>query len=399
MNSRVFSKSRVLALIAALTWGFTMWSRTAFNYYTDALGITASELGTINFVTSMGSMLGAVILCRIADNRNFRTQILGTGLLLSAVMQGAICMAPSLWIMIICRFLMGFGLGCVYSLSQAIVESGSAPSERSANAGIVENGEAVISTMIGPVVIVFAISRAGWRGANAMLALPMILLALFWLFMGQKTGRASDAAALKEEAGKVTFLALLKVRNIKVCVVLGVLTLTNIWTMYSYGPMYWTQNGFSDRGMSAIMTAMGMVAIMACLLLPAMSNRFGRKKIAGSFAILNAGAYLLLFIFPGSIMSLICFVAFGGCACTLSMFFMALITTESVKSQHAATAISLVNAASEICGGAIGPLIAGYLADSLGIQITMLFAAACMAVVAVLTVFLEETAPGLRREK
>ena len=113
---------------------------------------------------------------------------------------------------------------------------------------------------------------------------------------------------------------------------------------------------------------------------------------------MNAGAYLLLFLFPGSRTAMVCFVAFGGSACTLSMFFMALITAESVKPQHAASAISLVNAASEICGGAIGPLIAGCIADTLGIRTTMLFAAVCMAAVAVLVTFLEETAPRFRKE-
>lgn len=390
---------RLLALFSALTWGFTMWSRTAFNYYTEGLGISASQLGIVNTATSIGSMLGAVLLCRYADKKNLRIETLGSGLILSAVMQIAICISPTMTGIIAARFVMGFGLGCAYSLTQAIVESASEPKERSANAGIVENGEAVISTMIGPVAIVFLISKFGWRRANALLIFPVMIIAAIWLFLGrrkERLGIRSDTTG--DEKEKISFSVLLKNHNMKFCVVLAILTLTNIWTMYIYCPMYWTETGYSETAMSAIMTSMGVAAILACFILPTASNRFGRKKVAGLFAVLNTAAYLLMFILPGSGIALVFFVAFGGSACTLSMFFMALITSESVEPQYTASAISLVNASAELCGGAIGPLIAGNIADSFGIKNTMLFAAFCMGTAAILVCFLKETAPGLRKE-
>ena len=401
MNNRSskIGSGRLLALLAALTWGFSMWSRTAFNYYADGLGISASQLGTFNTATSIGSMLGAVLLCRFADKKNLRIETLGCGLLLSTAMQVIICISPSLGGILAARFFMGFGLGCAYSLTQAIVESASAPEQRSANAGIVENGEAVISTMIGPMAIVFLISKFSWRGANAFLIFPVLIIAVIWIFLiRKKLGLGIRSDITKDSEEKVSFSVLLKIHNMKLCVILGILTLANVWTMYIYCPMYWTGTGYSNTAMSEIMTSMGIVAIITCFTLPAASNHFGRKKIAGLFAVLNAFTYLLLFLIPGNRISLILFVAFGGSACTLSMFFMALITTESVKPQYTASAISMVNASAELCGGAIGPLIAGNIADSFGIKVTMLFAALCMGTVSVLVVFLEETAPGLRKE-
>lgn len=72
---------RWTALFAAVTWGFTMWSRTSFAYYAPELGISASELGVVNFATSVGSMLGAVALCRIADRRGWDASTLSFRLL------------------------------------------------------------------------------------------------------------------------------------------------------------------------------------------------------------------------------------------------------------------------------------------------------------------------------
>lgn len=392
-----FSKDRFLAVFAAITWGFTMWSRTAFNYYTDELGISATKLGIVNFMTSVGSMTGAVVLSRIADRRNARMQTLGTGLFFAALMQLVISGSYSFPMLLVGRLLMGFGLGCVYSLTQAIVEHASMPETRSSNAGIVENGEAVISNMFGPTVIVWLIARFGWRTANRMLIMPVLLLAAIWLFFARKgeSQEKADKEALRRK--KVSYAEVLKDRNMRLCLVLGVLILTNIWTMYIYGPMYWKQEAnFEETKMSMVMTLNGLVAILACFTLPTFSNRFGRKKVTELFAILNTAAYMVMFLFPGSMAGFVLFVAFGGSACTLSMFFMALIPTESVKACYAATSISLVNAASEILGGALSPLLTGSISDTLGVRFAMLLAGICMGMAALLIPFLKETAPRLK---
>lgn len=132
--------------------------------------------------------------------------------------------------------------------------------------GIVENGEAVISTMLGPILIVWMISLAGWRGANRILIFPVLMLALGWMIFRRHGGVSKSAGQAEDVKEKVTFRELLGIHNIRLCIPLVILTLTNIWTMYTYCPMYWTMAaGFSDVKMSRLMTLTGAFFLPAFL--------------------------------------------------------------------------------------------------------------------------------------
>ncbi len=402
LHAQIKSKKnsdRLFSLFAALTWGFTMWSRTAFNYYTSELGLSASDAGMVNFVTSIGCTISAIVLSKLADKKGWHKQVLAVGLITAGIMQLLLSGSTSFIMMILWRFLMGLGIGCVYSLTQAIIKEASTPERYSTNAGIVENGEAVISTMMGPVIIVFFITKIGWRRSNILLIIPVLLIAIVWLIIWRKSGENKDNYPNKKES-KIYFKDLLGIHNMRLCIFLGVLTLTGIWTMYIYCPMYWTQSaGFSDIKMSQIMTGMGLAAMLWCLILPALSNKIGRKKVTGIFSAISALTFLLLFLVPGTIISMISFIVFAGCPFSLSLFFMAIIATESVGPKNAASAISIVNASSEILGGAVCPLLAGYLSDRFGVKMAMLFAAICMVLVLLITTQLNETAPNLKHKE
>lgn len=389
------SSGRAFAFFAALTWGMTMWSRTAFNYYTDELGISAFQLGTVNFMTSLGSMCGAMALCRYADRKGRRMETLGGGLLVSAAMQFVIAGSSSFAGILIGRLAMGFFAGCVYSLAQAVTESKSSPKARSGNAGIVENGEAVISNTVGPAVIVVLIGAFGWRMANCLLAVPVAVLALSWIFTGyaQRRGqREKEEQKAEESEASGGYKRVWGIHNMRLCVFLGMLALTNIWTMYIYCPMYWSDAaGYGESRMSAIMTGMGLSGIAACVILPVLANKWGRKKIAAIFAAMNGITYFCMFLMPGTGLALLLFLLFAGSACTLFMFFTALIPAESVPAELSATAISLVNASSEMVGGALSPLLTGKIAEMFGTPAAMLFAAVSMGIIVILVLRLEET--------
>ncbi|MFI0467292.1 hypothetical protein ACH347_24715 [Saccharopolyspora sp. 5N102] len=63
------------------------------------------------------------------------------------------------------------------------------------------------------------------------------------------------------------------------------------------------------------------------------------------------------------------------------------------------TALGLVMGVGELCGGFLGPLVAGWASDAWGLQTAMFIAAGAAAVVVVLSFFLRETAPLVLRRK
>jgi ACS family hexuronate transporter-like MFS transporter len=392
-DERTRSQSLWVALLASFTWGMAMWARTAFNYYASELHLSASQAGIINFVTSLGYTIGAIVMSHLADKRNNHMQILSIGLFVGCLCMGGVSVSQGMGGILTARFIMGLGCGPVYSMLQSTTKKVSSGWEYARNAGIVENGEAVISTMLGPVLIVGLMGSWGWRGANLVLMLFLALITLIWGITQKRIKKLQRVSVTEETMGVISMTQLFRNKNVVLCILLGILTLTAIWTMYVYAPMYWVQaGGRSESTMSVIMTSMGIAAAVWCVVLPILSNKLGRKPVVIGFGILCALNYIVLYLYPGTLVSTVLFILFAGSACTLSMFFMALIVTESVPSSAAATAISLVNGGSELFGAAIGPLLSGFLADAFGVPVTMLYAAGCMILAAVLAFFLRETA-------
>lgn len=314
-------------------------------------------------------------------------------------MAGIALFAPGLVGLLCFRFVMGLACGPVYPMLLSTVRKTSPGGDFPRNAGIVENGEALISTMAGPVAIVALMGAFGWQMTYLFLIPPLIAIATAWLLLRRRVAAMQVRAAeanFEVARQKPAARELLGNRNLMLCVALGILSFTAIWTMYVYGPIYWrAEGGLSAAAMSYVMTAMGVVAAVWCLVLPLVSNKVGRKPVVVCFALLCAANYLVLYLKPGSPLSMVLFILFAGSACTLSMFFVALISAESVRPAISASAISLVSGGSELFGAAVGSLIAGLIADAGGVPVSMLFAAGCMVLAAGVSLFLRETAfPG-----
>jgi MFS family permease len=144
--------------------------------------------------------------------------------------------------------------------------------------------------------------------------------------------------------------------------------------------------------MSLLMTIMGLAYGVWNLVLPGLSNRIGRKPVC---ALASAGGSIglaLLWIDPPSPIAPPLFVLFGGIASSTATFYLGLIPVESVPANVATASCALVVGASEAIGVALGPFLAGLIADRAGLPAAMGLAAGCMALSAVLSLALRETA-------
>lgn len=377
--------SRIITCLAFFTWGLTMLCRTAFGYYMEPLHLTATQAGAANFLTSFCVCISAVAVSRFAERRNWQLPVLVAELLVCAAAVTMLSLFRSYPMVLISKALLGVGCGPVFTLLMTMTERAGTPEQYPTNAGIVANGEAILATIMGPVLIVFLLSNLGFGWTNGVLAAFLLLLAAFWRLCGRRIhGGAPVKAAAVAPVRKV-----LGSRNVRLCMIGGSCSLVACWCIYVYAPTMLLEAGcYSSSTMSMIMTMMGMFMALWMLFLPYLSNKIGRKPVVLLFSLLGAAALFTLYRWAARPALVLIFILFGGCCSVISMIYMAILPVDSVPAEEAATAVSLINATGELMGASVGPLLAGLIADAAGMRYGMLFASLSMAAAAAAAVFL-----------
>lgn len=387
---------RLVTSLAFFSWGLSMLARTAFGYYLEPLGITSTQAGTANFLTSGCICFSAVLVSRWAEKHNAFTKTLIAALAGCAAATALLSAAKSFAVVLLAKALLGIFCGPLFTLLMTLTERASTPQTYAANAGIVANGEAILNTIIGPVMIVFLIGKLGMPGANGLLAAVLAALAAGWWLCRK---RIPDGAPDKkpEARTRTPVAALLRSRNLLLSIVGAVLSLCACWCVYMYAPTMLLASGrYSDSTMSYIMTAMGVFMAIWMLLLPVISERLGRKPVTIAATAAGSAALLALYFKADSLLCVSVFILFGGCSSVVSMLYMALICTDSVSEEESPTAVAVVNGTGELLGSSVGPLIAGVISDAYGVRYGMLFAGCAMALLTVIGGFLKKTG---KREK
>lgn len=391
MEQDAKAHGRTVTILAFLTWGLSMLCRTAFGYYVEPLELTATQAGIANFLTSFCICISAVVVSRIAERDGKQRQYL-TGMLLICVTSVAmIGVCRNFPMVLLSKALLGIGCGPLFTFLMTMTERASTPEQYPTNAGIVANGEAILATIAGPVLIVSLMSHMGFLGTNLILAALLAVLTVAWFLVG----RGSSQGKREKAAPAIPIRQVLCNRNILLCIVGGVGSLLACWCIYVYAPsMLLEAQCYSDSTMSLIMTMMGLFMATWMLFLPYLSNKYGRKPVIVVFSLLGAAALLALAFRPAKLMFVLLFILFGGCCSVISMFFMAIIPVDSVPAGESATAVALINAASELLGASLGPLVAGVIADYAGMRYGMLLAALAMVITALAAALLRKPDPA-----
>ena len=381
-----------VTLLAFFTWGVTMLCRTSFGYYLDALELSAAQAGLANAVTSGVVCASAIVVSRLAEKRNALGQTLAAALAVCAASVWLLAGAKIFAAVLAARARLGLGCGPVFTLNMSLVERQTAAERYPVVSGIVADGEAVLNTILGPVLIVFLLGAVGFGGTNAVLGIALLALSAMWLWRCKGDGGAAQAAP---RGGAGGLAVILRSRNAWLCVVGGIFTLLACWCIYMYAPTLLTkEGGFTDRQMSLVMTSMGVFMMIGMTVVPLFSDRIGRCAAVAIFSLAGLAAMAGLWLAPGAPVSIALFILFGGCCSVISMFYMAIIPVESLPEGARTLALAVINASGELFGAAIGPYLAGLWADASGVRCGMLAAALSMAVAAAAGTLLKETGPA-----
>jgi ACS family hexuronate transporter-like MFS transporter len=361
-------------LILALVNGVFALDRLAVNflspYIIADLGLSNTQLGLLSSALSGAISISGLLFAALADRTGKQKTILVCMLIAFSLMSGGAGIAISFATLFLARLALGVTEGPLVPLTQTIMGAASAPTRRGFNMGTMQIGGAfLVGAMLGPILAVQFAERIGWQATFFLSALPGLISAvLVALFVRQPKAAATEAQAAAP-AELPSIRELLRSRNLLLSMAIASLFTAWITIQNVFLPRYLTElMGYTPQTMSWMLSLSGLGGLVGGVLIPALSDRFGRKPmtvLTGFASVLVPLALLTVASAPA--MLGIAFVV-GGLVVGCAPLVCAIIPSESVAPGRVTTAVALSMCSAELVGGVLSPPLAGLAADAWGLR-------------------------------
>ena len=390
----VFIELRTLLLLG-LAWGFAYMDRMAITflspYVVPDLHLTNFELSALPAALSFTWAIGAYLIGLWSDGVGARKPFLLAAMLVFSLCSVLSGLANSYWTLLAARLVMGAVEGPFLPICLAILVAVTAQQRRGLNAGIIQNFfGSLMGTTLAPIVLVYLADKYSWHAAFFIAGIPgMILLLLIWWLVDEP-----PRPAVAAKAPSVSLWAMFGTRNIALCCGISFMMVGSLVIGSIELPQYFVvMRHMSPTTMSFIMTSLGMAPAVGGVLVPFLSDRFGRRPVMIVFCAVMALCPLAALQIHGSIVMMTVVMFLGWTGAGSFPLFMGVVPTETLSLRLAATAMGLVIGFGEITGGVLSPLIGGALGDRFSLAMPLTLACLMPLIAAVLAIGLVETNP------
>ncbi len=385
-NVKTLSKPKRRSLLASvgMSWFFDAMDVALISFVAAALAkewlLKPQELGVLTAINSVGMALGAACAGILADRFGRKSVLLWT-LLIFSVASGLSALATGFVMLLILRFIGGFGLGGELPVASTLVSESVPANERGRTVVLLESFWA--GGWIAAAVIAYFIIphfESGWRIAFALGALP----ALYALYLRRKIDDSPRFLSQKGKIEKVSlrerFAQVWAPQYRKTTIMLWILWFSVVFSYY--GMFLWLPQVMVYKDYS-LTKSFEYVLIMTLAQLPGyftaayFIEKFGRKFVLVVYLVLTA-ASAIWFGLADTTASLI---AAGIC---LSFFNLGAwgglyaYTPEHYPTSIRTTGAGLAASFGRI-GGIIAPFLVGWLISQ-GVAITAIFAMFCVMI-------------------
>ena len=387
----------LLVFLLSLNFGIVFFDRQALNalmpFVEPELQLSQTQIGLLAAGLSFSWAIAAFFVGKLSDSIGKRKLLLILSTVAFSLCSFLSGVATSFLFLFAARLLMGAAEGGVMPISHAMVASEVDPSRRGLAQGVAQNlGSNLLGSFLAPVVLVAFATAFSWREAFYLAAVPGLLSAALIWFLLEEPQMPSGAAAKAGDALPV--LDALKVRNMWICVVVGVLMVAHFVITWAFMPLYLVQGkGYDPGTMSWVMGALGIAAALYSFLVSGLSDIIGRKPVMVALPLLSVIGPLGALYFEGSALAMAAIFFVGWAVNGIFPIFMATIPSETFAARHHATVLGLAMGSCEVLGGVFGPPIAGMLNDAFGLPTFLWVLMGLSLVSGVVALGLKETAP------
>lgn len=396
----VFSYENRTMLILGLAFGWAFFDRLSLGFLApfleEDLHLNNTKLGMLASALALTWAISGFGLASLADYFRRRKILLVTSVMLFSVCSATSGLATSFLMLLMARLLLGLVAGPVLPLSQSIMAAESSDHRRGFNMGVVQNFfSSILGDFAAPLILVAIAAAYGWRTALYIAAIPSLIVAvLIAFFIREPKDKIIGGANSARWSASVK--SLLGYRNIWVCAVISCLMVSSLLIQLTFLPIYLVRSqGLTPAHMSYVMSALGISSVLSSILVPALSDRFGRRPTMALFAfvgVLSPGAAIFL---AAPLSLLLPAVAIGFLVTGCFPLFMATIPSETVPSHFVATALGLIIGLGNLIGGFGAPTAAGMAGDVFGTSAPLWIAAALLFGAGLASFLLRETAPRI----
>ena len=390
-----------LIWVLTITFGFVFFDRNAANFLMpfirDDLHFNNEQVGwvasALSFTWAIASFLGGWYSDRTGNRKT---------LLLITVVAFSLCsfasgLAASFLTLISARLLMGLAEGPILPIAQSLVAIESTAARRGNNMGVMQNfGSNLLGSFAAPLILVAVASSYNWRWAFYLAGVPGLIMALLIAkYVRQPaTAIASSTPTAPPAQTNMGFWEMMQHRNMWLCMLMAIFMVAWMVLGWAFLPLFYTKvRLISKVQMSYLMSVLGVSAAFFSFVVPALSDRFGRRPIIVIFNFIGLLVPLAALNFQGSLFVLGALIFFGWSASGTFPLFMGTVPSETIPARYVATSLGMVVGLGEILGGVGAPAISGRAADHYGLQAPLMIMAFCAIVGTVLALFLRETAP------
>lgn len=402
MEQRGFwTPTKSMVLTYWFAWGFSSLDRLLiailFPFVMPFFNLNFTQAGLLMTCMSIGYVVFAVVGGALSDKYG-RKKVIIPAVLIFSLGSFFTGLAKNFGQLIGIRSVIGAAEGVYFPAAVAQISEQSSSATRGLNLGIHQSGMPIWGMFVAPIFGTQIAALLGWQWAFYLTIIPGIILALVVRYKVKETERY----AVVEPTTKVSWKEVIKEKNVILCLITSIFWMVWVWSWLSFGTMYLTNiKGFSPEMAGAIQSAFGIGGGLGMIIVPALSDRWGRKTMMIVSTIIAILATLGVLYIAGQNLVLLYLLlgiaAFAGWGS--GPVFLAALATESVPFERAALSVGLIAGIGELAGAAVAPTVLGRLADLYNLNTSMLVAVLCLVPVLVVSFALRETAPKLIKVK